>query len=623
MQNHINTQNTKTSQTLNKNPKDSYCTLHYGYFPSKEPTSPKENEIQKRQRKKTSYTDLYKEKNNYISYEIDLSEMQKLPKTSEGFYPKKNKTNNNIEMETNIQNNKLSYIHNRMNSLTKSSNSNTKCKCGMKICKCQKKNKKIRKSQSMENIKKYEEDNNSNNTKVLPFYKHNNLKNTAMIDLKKVSNSTHPERSEFVKINNAINYNKSIKPKHANSSEKYFFEQFKDNNVNKNNKSKNTSKEKQNTKQINFKKGIPNTNKNFNSQNQNHNKTNKNTPPQKITPNHSPKIKSDGESDDLSPFRISKRFDYSDDEVNINLNLGIMQPNEAPSEKLTLDKLKPSKKETNHNKNKNIVTSNKNNNNSKSNILNRVDSSSQKSPRQSRIKAKIQNFIETNKKRMSNNIGSFTNQNNNNNNYIISEKIIPSTSNQFNFLSDSLNFQTSAPIYNNALLKSKIRNTMNNNNSNLHYNSVNSNVNKYSSNIAKGVLSYRDKLATDLFEKGFNKSNAITNGAHTMKRSSSAISLGLVNDFYDINNNFNSQGELNKDNELLEDMLLKIPHRKYCFQNYSNGKYIEDRNCSMKKFTNNICNEISTNYIKRHSSVMPANGYNSVVSAREMLFINS
>ena len=28
-----------------------------------------------------------------------------------------------------------------------------------------------------------------------------------------------------------------------------------------------------------------------------------------------------------------------------------MQPNEAPSEKLTLDKLKPSKKETNHNKN--------------------------------------------------------------------------------------------------------------------------------------------------------------------------------------------------------------------------------------------------------------------------------
>jgi hypothetical protein len=252
-----------------------------------------------------------------------------------------------------------------------------------------------------------------------------------------------------------------------------------------------------------------------------------------------------------------------------------------------------------------------------------VDSSSQKSPRQSRIKAKIQNFIETNKKRMSNNIGSFTNQNNNNNNYIISEKIIPSTSNQFNFLSDSLNFQTSAPIYNNALLKSKIRNTMNNNNSNLHYNSVNSNVNKYSSNIAKGVLSYRDKLATDLFEKGFNKSNAITNGAHTMKRSSSAISLGLVNDFYDINNNFNSQGELNKDNELLEDMLLKIPHRKYCFQNYSNGKYIEDRNCSMKKFTNNICNEISTNYIKRHSSVMPANGYNSVVSAREMLFINS
>ena len=604
MHNNTNSQNTKPSQTQNKNLKDSYCTLYYSYFASKEPASPKENEIQKRQRKKASYTDLYKEKNKYISYEIDLSEKQKLSKTSEGFYPKKNKTNNNIEMETNIQNNKLSSIHNRMNSLSKSSNSNTKCKCGMKVCKCQKKNKKIKKSQSMENIKKYEEDNNVDK-KMLPFYKHNNLKNTAMIDLKKVSNSTHPERSEFVKINNSMNFNKSFKPKHANSSEKYFFQQFKDNNMNQNNKSKPTSKDKQNTKQKNFNKGVSNVNKNLNPQNQNQTKTSKNTPPQKITPNYSPKIKSDGESDDLSPLRFSKRFDYSDDEVNINLNLGIMQPNEAPSEKLTLDKLKPSKKETTH-KNKNITTSNRNNNNSKMNILNGVSYSSQKSPRQSRIKAKIQNFIETNKQRITNNLGSFTTQNNNN--YIISDKINPSTSNQLNYISDSINFQTHAPIYNSALLKSKIRSTMNINNANLNHTNISNNVNKYSSNIAKGVLNYRDKLATDLFEKGFNKSNTITNGAHTMKRSASALSLGLVKDFYDINNNMNSQSELNKDNELLEDMLLKIPHRKYCFQNYFNGKYIEDRSNSMKKFTNDICNEISTNHIKRHSAVMPANG---------------
>ena len=96
MFNNTNTQNTKSSQTLIKNPKDSYCTLYYSYFPSKEPTSPKESETQKRQRKKTSYTDLYKEKTNYMSYEIDLSEMKKLSKTSDGFYPKKNKTNNNI-----------------------------------------------------------------------------------------------------------------------------------------------------------------------------------------------------------------------------------------------------------------------------------------------------------------------------------------------------------------------------------------------------------------------------------------------------------------------------------------------------------------------------------------------
>ena len=63
MHNNTNSQNTKPSQTQNKNLKDSYCTLYYSYFASKEPTSPKENEIQKRQRKKASYTDLYKEKN--------------------------------------------------------------------------------------------------------------------------------------------------------------------------------------------------------------------------------------------------------------------------------------------------------------------------------------------------------------------------------------------------------------------------------------------------------------------------------------------------------------------------------------------------------------------------------
>lgn len=403
----------------------------------------------------------------------------------------------------------------------------------------------MRKSQSMENIQKYNNENNHDNYNadnfVFPFYNHNNLKNTMMIDLNKVSNSTHPMRSEFVKINSNIKYNKSFKPKVVNSSEDYLFQKFKHKNRTDNNYKKQMIQEKQKIRKKHYSE-----NKSVKQHKHKQHNTNKIIHQQK-----SPKLNKQIENN---------CHKQSNDN---NVNLGMTKMNDVG---LVVDKLKSTTNEH--------IQRNQQNNLP---ISNEISYHTQKNIKQNPIKSKIENLIQNNK-----------------NKYSTPKQIrtpIP-------FI------QSSAPVYKDSYMKSIIRNTMNIN----HFKSnTYKHHHNYSPNMKNEFLNYKDKYDIELFEKEFKKAS---NKKHTIKQSASALNLGMFNDLlYDIN----SKSMSNKDEQILNNMLSKIPHRKYEFQSNSNKKYIYKRNTN---FNNNNHSFSTTTHIRSNFSVMPPNEYSFVRSTK-------
>lgn len=83
--------------------------------------------------------------------------------------------------------------------------------------------------------------------------------------------------------------------------------------------------------------------------------------------------------------------------------------------------------------------------------------------------------------------------------------------------------------------------------------------------------------------------------------------------FNDLLYDINSKSMSNKDEQILNDMLSKIPHRKYEFQSNSNKKYIYKRNTN---FNNNNHSFSTTTHIGSNFSVMPPNEYSFVRSTK-------
>ena len=647
-----------------------YSNLHYSYI---NPASSYRNRnVEKRQRQKDNYADLYLEKKNYVTYEIDPTASGRFGHSCDNFRPKRelNSCCDIISKSRHLhRNNSYNNVKNDSNNLYMKTlkvlrNRRCSCDCHRKSCNCHASNPNGTINEERMN-QTYEVNNNKNNNS-------SNMKgnNILVRTHSKLLNRTVPKR-EDIQIKGQKTYVTNSKKgkslslpqtergvkgrtilKKQKLNDRYNEKRIDLNLVANSSHPSNSQRGNDNKENIIYNDNNSNDYR-VRNQRQNDYSTNKSNEGSPIQDNSNDVHNNEYESR-LREIRKQYKDDVNFDNTNDNSTTfkstmkSTMRNYKSPS----IGNMDQYSKDINDDKlqSHNSVIDNQ----GQSNIINQVeetmisprfpeisseDKERENSNRNTKLKSKQKqtfsfkgNNSQPNEKEISDNIDEYNSDNDNMNNeyedvntpqskvrFGISEKISP-IKNQKSPLESSGNKDIGRQIAGSEIERLKRL--------------------KRSIQKSSKLNKIKDKAALQNFEKDF-KNAKLTSIQQKLKKLSRSSSMKNIDEtkFQDKILNYNKEDDFYQEKgiykkDILGDMLIKIPHHGKYLQTKTNfGKFNQFNKEKRKKGLNfstsynilnnsSLCEKVQSNYNARYGSVMPPNPYGSVLKAREFFFFN-
>lgn len=656
-----------------------YSNLHYSYI---NPASSYRNRnVEKRQRQKDNYADLYLEKKNYVTYEIDPTASGRFGHSCDNFRPKR-ELNSNCDIISKSRglhrNNSYNNVKNDSNNLYMKTlkilrNRRCSCDCHRKSCNCHANNtineERMNKTYEVNN-NKINNSSNMNGNNIL-VRTHSKLLNRAVPrreDIKAKGQKTYVTNSKKGKSlslpqteRGGVKGRSILKKGKQSLNGKYNEKRIDLNLVANSSHPSNTQRGNENKENIIYNANNSNYNRERNqrktdymrdslSNNSIHNVYNEGSPIQ----DNSNDVHNNEYESRLREIRKQYKDDGNFDNTNDNSTTfkstmkSTMRNYKSPSignvdqysKDINDEKLQSHNSAIDHQ--------------GQSDIINQVEEtmisprfpevSSEDKERENpnrniKLKSKQKqtfsfkgNNSQPNEKELSDNIDEYNSDNENMNNeyedvntpqskvrFGISEKISP-IKNQKSPLESSGNKDIGRQIAGSEIERLK---------------RIKRSIQK-SSKLNK----IKDKAALQNFEKDF-KNAKLTSIQQKLKKLSRSSSMKNIDEtkYQEKILNYNKEDDFYQEKgiykkDILGDMLTKIPHHgKYLQTKTSFGMFNQFSKEKRKKGLNfsasynilnnsSLCEKVQSNYNARYGSVMPANPYGSVLKAREFFFFN-
>lgn len=639
-----------------------YSNLHYSYI---NPASSYRNRnVEKRQRQKDNYADLYLEKKNFVTYEIDPTASGRFGHSCDNFRPKR-ELNSNCDIISKSRglhrNNSYSNVKNDSNNLYMKTlkvlrNRRCSCECHRKSCNCHANNTNRTINEERMNNNKLNNSSNmkGNNILVRTHSKLLNRRVPKREDIKSKGQKTYVTDSKKGKSLSLPQSerggikNKSILKKGKQTLNGRFNEKRLDLNLVANS-----------SHPINFQRGNENKeNIIYNDNNSNYYKVrnqrqNDYMRDSSNNSNEGSPIQNDVHNNEYESRLREIRKQYKDDGNYDNTNdnsttfkstmKSTMRNYKSPS----IGNVDQYSKEINDEK---LQSHNSAIDHQQSNIINQIEETmisprfpeissedKESNNRNTKLKSKQKqtfsfkgNNSQPSEKELNDNIDEYNSDNENINNEYedvntpqskvrlgISEKISP-IKNQKSPLESSGNKEIRRQIAGSEIERLKRL--------------------KMSIQKSSKLNKIKDKASLQSFEKDF-KNAKLTSIQQKLKKLSRSSSMKNIDEtkFQEKILNYNKEDDFYQEKgiykkDILGDMLTKIPHHgKYLqtkasfgmFNQFSKENKRKGINLSYSILNNSsLCEKIHSNYNSRYGSVMPANSYGSVLKAREFFFFN-